>query len=138
MNSITSWARKANSNNLAAPITLDATASGWASEHSAFDLIIIVNLLHLISKVETTRLISEASQALNIQGTMLIYGPFMRGDRFESEGDERFHHSLVAQDSDIGYKSFESVQDLQTKAGLFTEATHEMPANNLMLVSIKQ
>ena len=136
--SIKSWVQHADAPNLVDPITLDASASGWASQHAPFDLIILVNLLHLISMPEAERIIAEASNALTKGGAFLIYGPFRRGDSFASEGDERFHHSLSTQDPDIGYKSFESIQALQTDAGLTVKATIEMPANNLMLAAMKQ
>jgi len=135
--SIQSWVRESDLANLNDPITLDATISGWASDYQPFDLIIMVNLLHLISMAETERMIAEASKALNNGGAMLIYGPFLRGDRFASEGDESFHNSLFAQDSDIGYKSFQSIQSLQTEAGLTVQSVHDMPANNLMLAATK-
>ena len=136
--SIQSWGREAGLSNLNAPMVLDATVSGWASNHQPFDLIILVNLLHLISAAESERLISEAAVALAVGGALLIYGPFMRGDQFASEGDERFHLSLCAQDPDIGYKSFQSVQSLQSDAGLNGRAVHKMPANNLMLAARKE
>ena len=136
--SINSWVQKVDRGNLAKPIHLDATKSGWASEYPTFDLIILVNLLHLISVNETQRLILEASNSLAAGGTMLIYGPFMRGNRFASNGDERFHNLLSAQDPDIGYKSFESIQRMQSDAKLHTNTLHQMPANNLMLSAIKR
>ena len=135
--SIDSWAAKTDLNNLLNPITLDATTSGWAANHSSFDLIVVINLLHLISVSETQKLIDEASKALVSGGLIFIYGPFMRGNRFASDGDEQFHHSLSTQDPDIGYKSFESIQSLQTKAGLSIQTPQEMPANNLVLCAIK-
>jgi len=119
------------------PVTLDASKSGWAADYQPLDLIVIVNLLHLISAAEMARIVVESSKALAQGGALLIYGPFLRGDRFASDGDERFHHSLSTQDPDIGYKSFESVQAVQAEAGLSPNAPHEMPANNLMLSARK-
>lgn len=133
--SIKSWIREAAASNVAEPIILDASVSGWAAKHRKFDLIILVNLLHLISQREAETVIAEAAQALVSGGRLVIYGPFMRGDVFASEGDERFHRSLSAQDPDIGYKSFQSVQRIQRSSGLEVETAHEMPANNLMLVA---
>lgn len=136
--SIKSWISDAATENLAEPIVLDATAPGWAALHRSFDVIILVNLLHLISQPEAETVIAESASALSSGGRLMIYGPFMRGAGFASEGDERFHGMLAAQDPDIGYKSFQSVQDIQRSSGLEVEAIHEMPANNLMLVAAKR
>ena len=136
--SIKGWIGEATATNVAEPIVLDASLPGWAKKHRAFDVIVVVNLLHLIGQSEAETVIAEAAQVLTPGGRLVIYGPFMRGDSFASEGDERFHRLLAAQDADIGYKSFQSVQDLQRSNGLEVEATHEMPANNLMLVAAKR
>lgn len=138
INSIDSWVQHIDLDNLLEPILLDATVFGWGADHSQFDLVILVNLLHLISMAETENLIAETSDALTKNGVMLIYGPFRRGQHFASDGDEQFHHSLSAQDPSIGYKSFENIQHLQTNAGLHINIPHELPANNLMLVATKQ
>lgn len=136
--SIQSWIAAAGATNIAEPIVLDAGVPGWADQQRSFDLIVMVNLLHLISQREAEAVIAGAAQALSSDGTLIIYGPFKRGDAFASEGDERFHHALSAQDADIGYKSFQCVQDMQRSCGLEIRATHQMPANNLMLVAAKR
>lgn len=136
--SIKSWIDEAGATNVAEPIVLDASVPGWAKRHRQFDVIILVNLLHLITQQEAETVIAEAAHALVSGGRMVVYGPFMRGNAFASEGDERFHLSLSAQDPDIGYKSFQTVQDFQRTSGLDIEATHEMPANNLMLIAAKR
>jgi len=132
--SIQSWVLEAALENFLRPIILDATGVGWSSTQQPYDVIILVNLLHLISVDETESLIAEAAKALNPGGVQLIYGPFMRGDRFASEGDESFHNSLYAQDQSIGYKPYQSIQTLQTEAGLSVQTPHEMPANTTSAV----
>ena len=136
LTSIAAWRAEVKLPNILAPILLDATTSGWARD-ADLDLIILSNLLHLISVTEAATVITESAKALNSGGVFLIYGPFMRDTEFASEGDRRFHESLHGQDPDIGYKSFQSVQDIQRGAGLKTQNPIEMPANNLMLVATK-
>jgi len=114
---------------------LDASRRGWAKNWPPQDLILFSNLLHLISEVEAKTVLTEAVQALAMGGVFLIYGPFLRGDRFASEGDRRFDQSLRAEDAEIGYKAFEWVQSILSDAGLKTEPPIKMPANNLLLVA---
>lgn len=135
--SIRKWVGETDCTNLLDPVILDATVAGWSSQHNGFDLIILVNLLHLISAAEARILIDEAAEALAPRGRFIAYGPFMRGESFASEGDQKFHASLVSQDPEIGYKSFEHIQNLQSDAGLIPDPKIEMPASNLILAAQK-
>ncbi|WP_425043358.1 DUF938 domain-containing protein [Primorskyibacter sp. S87] len=121
--------------NVATAISLDATVPGWSKRHSGQDLIVLINLLHLISDDEVFTLIREAAQALAPSGRFVIYGPFKRGGELTSAGDERFHASLAEQDPEIGYKDdFDMIDQLQD-AGLEMVSVVEMPANNLSLIA---
>ena len=128
---------QAGFSNLADPVLMDATAPGWADKLPPQDLIILVNLLHLISAPEANALIAEACRALAPGGALLIYGPFLRDNHFASPGDESFHKALRAQDPEIGYKSFQDIQSRQSDGGLVPEPVIEMPANNLILTARK-
>lgn len=124
-------------NNVALALALDATAPGWGEQHGPQDLIVLVNLLHLISTPETEHLISQVATALTPGGRVVLYGPFQRGGDLTSEGDRAFHASLVEQDPEIGYKDDFGIMDLLQDAGLEMVEVIEMPANNLALVAEK-
>lgn len=133
--SIDAWAASVNAPNLRKAIELDATAPHWGAEHAGQDLILLVNLLHLISTDEARQLISEAAQALAPEGRFIIYGPFLRAGETISEGDASFDASLRAQDPEIGYKDDFDVIDWLHDAGLTLVDVVEMPANNLAIVA---
>lgn len=137
LKSIAAWQRSEGTENVLPAKYLDAGSSAWSGEFSEQDLILLVNLLHLISDVEGRNVVDEMAQALVPGGYAVIYGPFKRGEIFASEGDEKFHQSLRSQDVEIGYKSFEQIQEWQKMAGLLLLASVEMPANNLMLIAQK-
>lgn len=132
--SIRTYVMDAELPNLAPPMMLDATAAGWGAKSGPIELLVLVNLLHLISVSEAQTLISEAAAALAAGGQFLIYGPFLRGGEFTSDGDAQFHASLIGQDEEIGYKDDFDVIDLAQGAGLTLLNHLEMPANNLALV----
>lgn len=123
--------------NLLAPQTLDATVPGWGQDRSV-DLVVLVNLLHLISEPEAQTLITEAARALRANGVLVIYGPFMRAGELTSDGDRTFHQSLIAHDPDIGYKDDFDTLDQMVEAGLSITLVGEMPANNLALVATRE
>ena len=135
--SIEAWRREAGLQNILPPVLMDASEAGWSARHSGQNVIFFSNLLHLISDTEAEMVITEAAKALASAGVLAVYGPFMRGERFASEGDQRFHESLRAQDADIGYKAVGWVQMAQKTAGLSVLEPISMPANNLILVARK-
>lgn len=133
--SIRAWAAEAGLPNLRDPVALDAATPGWAEAHGGADLILLVNLLHLIPTPDAQAIVAEAGRALAPGGTFILYGPFMRGGELTSEGDRTFHASLKAQDPAIGYKDDFDVVDWLHAAGLSLAELVEMPANNLAFVA---
>lgn len=127
----------ANVANVAKALHLDATARGWSADHSGQDLIVLINLLHLISAAEAQVIVSETAQALAPGGTFILYGPFSRDGVLTSEGDQRFDAQLRGADPAIGYKDTRDIKFWLKEAGLDVTAPFEMPANNLAFVSRK-
>lgn len=132
--SIRSWSDDEHLTNLKPPCLLDATAEGWAAEHRDQDLILLVNLLHLISTKETKILVEEISKALVSKGISIIYGPFMRSGKLTSKSDMEFHQSLINTDPGLGYKNDIDMLNLFGEAGLMHLSTENMPANNLAFI----
>jgi len=137
MKSIDAHASDADLPNLHPAIDLDATAPDWSSAHGGQDLIVLVNLLHLISTPEARTLLSEAAAALAPGGVLFVYGPFLRDGEATSEGDAGFDASLRAQDPEIGFKDDWDVIDWLHGAWLELLAVVEMPANNLSIIARK-
>lgn len=135
--SIQAYADETGLPNIAAPVMLDATAPGWGADHAGQDLIVLVNLLHLISTDEARTLIREAAAALAPDGLFVIYGPFLRSGELISDGDRAFHAALTTHDPETGYKDDTAVTTWLQSEGLKLVQTVEMPANNLALVAAK-
>lgn len=132
--SIDAYRSEAQLPNLRAPIRLDACASGWSQCAEQYDLILAVNLLHLISTSAAKVLITETASALSPGGTLMIYGPFLRDNQTTSDGDARFHADLQSADPAIGYKDRDAVLGWGQNAGLARAQCIDMPANNLALI----
>ncbi len=123
--------------NVSAAAHIDAVQVGWHEAFGKQNLIVLINLLHLISWPEVETLITEAALALEHGGRLVLYGPFKRAGRLTSDGDQRFHDALKQQDPDIGYKDDGQMRDLLHARGLQLEESVEMPANNLAFVAKK-
>lgn len=123
--------------NVVDAVALDATAQGWHTEFAGQDLIVLINLVHLISWPETQMLVTETAQALAPKGRFILYGPFKRSGQLTSDGDQRFHDALVQQDAEIGYKNDEDIAALMRAQNLTVVGMVEMPANNLAFIAEK-
>lgn len=135
LRSIDAHAADAGLSNINPSMHLDAAVPGWGASHGGLDLIVLVNLLHLIGSDESRNVITEAAAALAPGGTLFLYGPFARDGALTSDGDRRFDAQLRAADPAIGYKDTADMHRWLTEAGLAAEPPHEMPANNLAFVA---
>ncbi|MCR9127760.1 MAG: class I SAM-dependent methyltransferase [Rhodobacteraceae bacterium] len=134
--SIRAYAGDAGLGNLCAPRNLDACAPGWGTaEPEPSDLIVLINLLHLIGADEAAILIAEAGNALAPGGCLVLYGPFRREGALVSTADADFDAALRAADPRIGYKNDAQIVEWIFDAGLRLDETVRMPANNLAFVA---
>lgn len=136
LSSIAAWATHAGGPNLQSPIVLDATSPGWSDQWADQDVILLVNLLHLIPAPAARALFAEAALAMAKNGLLLIYGPFLRDGKATSDGDAAFDAHLRTQNPAIGCKDLGWVAGELRAVGLSVK-TEEMPANNLMLIARK-
>ena len=137
LDSIKAYITETNQANINMPISLDATAENWAKKINTYNVIIAINIFHLISNKEMKSLIRESSLALQTSSYFVIYGPFMRGGELTSDQDLKFHTSLFKCDPDIGYKNdFDLLDEIEAN-NLSPEAIIEMPSNNLMFIAKK-
>lgn len=130
--SIAAWRRAAGLGNLDAPLELDV-ADAWPIGRGEAQAVLAVNLLHLVPAPFVARLFDGARAALSEGGRALVYGPFLRGEAYASDGDRAFDAALRGRDPAIGYKSVESVCAAALAAGLAPVGRDAMPANNLLL-----
>ena len=131
--SIAAWRAHDPQPNLRNPVVLDAASPGWAKAWPGQDVVLIINLLHLIPTDLAATILKQSARALGSKGKLMVYGPFLRDGKTTSDGDAAFDASLRAQDPSIGYKDLAWVQAQFEQAALAMRVT-EMPANNLMLV----
>ncbi|MEX0339950.1 MAG: DUF938 domain-containing protein [Arenibacterium sp.] len=129
--SINAYIDDSDRQNILPPVELDATAPSWSAKHAGFELILLVNLLHLVSDHEAKTLIGEAALAASDTGLILLYGPFKRNGELTSHGDKRFHASLTGEDPEVGYKDDQDILAWLRNVGFHHIEMVDMPANNL-------
>lgn len=101
LDSIAAWRRESGAKNLAEPMAIDI-ANPWPIARGRVQVVLTINLLHLIPEPLVSRLFEEARLALSDGGRMIVYGPFLRGSSYASDGDRAFDASLRARDPVIG------------------------------------
>lgn len=131
--SITAWSAQ-STGRIRPPLQMDATGPGWGRNLGRFEVVLLVNLLHLIPAAGAMTLLAGLPDVLAPGGLACIYGPFLRDGQPSSPGDAAFDASLRAQDARLGYKDLTWVEQNLIVAGLAV-TRREMPANNLMLLA---
>lgn len=132
--SIEAWRRHCGAENFKPPVHLDATVLPWAETLGRFNVIVLINLLHLLSEAEVENLLRGVAAALKPGGSFVLYGPFKRAGMLTSPGDEAFDAHLRAQDPAIGYKNDVWVRTRAADYGLGVWKVAKMPANNVGFV----
>ncbi|MDF1728068.1 MAG: DUF938 domain-containing protein [Sulfitobacter sp.] len=135
--SIDARVAEAGVTNSASAVPLDLGTPGWSDEWPPFDLIVLVNLLHLLPTPTVTTGLQEIGKALAPGGLFLLYGPFKRAGVLTSAGDARFDAELREADPLIGYKDDRDLHRWAADAGLTVTDQIEMPANNLVFLCRK-
>ncbi len=124
--------------NIDPPRDLDISRPGWAEGEAPADLVILVNLLHLISGAAMQNALDGIAATLKTGGLAVLYGPFLRDGETTSAGDAAFHAELRRRDPAIGYKDVADVVASAVRRGLIHFETVRMPANNLLMAFEKR
>lgn len=128
---ISQWLQDNPAGNLLYPIELDLNAP-WPVEK--VDAIYTANTLHIVSWPLVQAFFTGASEHLNLQGKLCIYGPFNYQGKYTSESNAGFDMWLKERDSESAIRDIEAIIALADNAGLSLENDHAMPANNRLLV----
>lgn len=118
--------------NLARPAYLDVLELPWSVQTA--DAIYTANLLHISPAAVCTHLFAGGHAALNTGGLLIVYGPFKKGGRHTSKGNERFDADLRARNPAWGIRDQENVVETGASHGFVLQEDVRMPANNRMLI----
>jgi len=118
--------------NLLPPIELDVQSAPWPLVRA--DAVLCSNMIHVAPWAATTALMRGAGAALSPEGVLVLYGPYRRGGRHTSPGNEEFDRALRAENPEWGVRDAEAVIAEAGREGLALREIVEMPANNLILV----
>lgn len=134
--SIASWLKQTPAPNVNAPLPLDVHDAIWPAHDVA--AVVCINMIHIAPPSATGALLRGAGNVIAPGGILFLYGPYRRQGRHTSPSNEAFDAQLKAQNPEWGVRNLEDVVQLAGTVGLELEGTHDMPANNLVVVLRKR
>ncbi|MCU0550498.1 MAG: class I SAM-dependent methyltransferase [Leptolyngbya sp. Prado105] len=135
--SIAAWREFEPTENLAAPLNIDARDAVWNVEDSIC-AIVNINMIHISPWSACLGLMAGANRLLPSGGILYLYGPYQQGGSHTAPSNEMFDQSLQLQNPDWGVRHLEEVIAAAQKQNLELLSTIAMPANNLSVVFQKQ
>ena len=123
-------------NNLRSAVELDVRQPTWPV--GSVNAVFTANTLHIMSWPEVISLFQGVGQVLISHGVLCIYGPFRYSGRYTSDSNEAFDRMLQQRDPESGIRDMDAITALAQQHGLRLYKDHDLPANNRLLVFIKE
>lgn len=133
---IRAWCESAGCPTLAEPLAFDIHDNGWPV--SDFDAVFSSNTAHIMDWPTAQLMIKRVAEKLPTGGIFALYGPFNYHGQFTSESNARFDVWLKEQQPHQGIRDFEEVNAVAVRHGMTLFEDNAMPANNRLLVWVKQ
>jgi hypothetical protein len=122
--------------NLRPPLELDVLQPEWPPLDA--DAVFSANTLHIMGWPEVEAFCHGAGRLLAGGGTLAVYGPFRYCGTYTSRSNADFDRMLRERDAASGIRDFEAVDRLARLAGLEFQRDVTMPANNQLLVWLRE
>lgn len=130
------WLKESKAKNITGPIRFEVGRGNFPRE--SFDLIFTANTFHILSWKECKTLMKMWARRLRKGAKVMIYGPFKYNGDFTSESNREFDLKLKDDHPQRGIRAFEDINWIMIKNGFLLHHDYEMPANNRMLVYIRE
>ncbi len=115
------------------PLNLDMSDPVSCSQLTRkYDVIFSANMIHIAPISAVYGLAELAAQVLNDVGSVVLYGPFLRGEA-TAPSNLDFDASLKRRNPEWGVRDLEAVKHIFAKRGLKDVTLSDMPKNNFVL-----
>lgn len=122
--------------NVAPPLSLDVRTA--EPPHEEYDAVYTCNTAHIMCEAAVERLPPLVSSALRDHGVFCCYGPFRRNGRFNAPSNEAFDASLRSRNPAMGVRELSVIDAALAKYGVVRQRVYAMPANNLLVIWMKE
>ncbi len=128
------WLQDAELTNMLPLVELDVTQEKWPS---GFDAAFTANTAHIMPWEVTKLMIQRVGENLPKGGLFALYGPFKYKGEFTTPSNAQFDVWLKERGAHQGIRDIEHVIDVAASVGLTMTEDNSMPANNQLLVFLK-
>lgn len=136
--SIEAWIAAEGLANVRAPVAIDTRQAIWGVEDEMpLAAMISLNMIHIAPWESALGLLAGAGRLLQPDGTLYLYGPFMRNGAHTAPSNAAFDADLKRRDPRWGVRDIDDLVREAAPHGLELREAIEMPANNLSLVFAK-
>jgi len=126
------WSAYSN-HDFSPPLNLDMTdPTSKAQVSSKYDAMFSANMIHIAPMSAVYGLAEFAAATLSLRGKMVLYGPFLMGDR-SAPSNLDFDASLKRRNPAWGVRDLDAVKHIFAKQGFNRAALRDMPKNNFIL-----
>jgi SAM-dependent methyltransferase len=146
--SIAAWREECPTDNLLAPIALDAGETRWPVEQEPLPeplrglnfqqepivAIANINMIHISPWSACIGLMAGAQRILPAGGILYLYGPYKQAGEHTAPSNAEFDRSLQMQNPEWGVRNLEDVIATAQTHNLSWVKTYAMPANNLSVI----
>jgi len=130
--SIEAWREDSGLSNLRQPIVIDAGNPEWPIDRA--DAILNINMAHISPWAASLGLIAGAATVLAPEGSLILYGPWLKDGIETASSNLAFDADLKSRDPQWGLRRVEDFAQAAAAKGFDLVETRSMPANNLMLL----
>jgi Protein of unknown function (DUF938) len=148
LTSIAAWREDCPTDNLLAPIALDACESTWPVEQEPLPepwrglniqqepimAIANINMIHISPWSACIGLMAGAQRILPTGGILYLYGPYKQAGQHTAPSNAEFDRSLQMQNPEWGVRNLEDVIATAQTHNFSWVKTYAMPANNLSVI----
>ncbi len=136
--SIDAWAAHLGLDNVRPALDVDVTRDDWWAALPGPGVVYCANMIHIAPWAACLGLLRGAGELLEPGGALVLYGPFTQQGVETVASNVAFDESLKSRNAEWGLRALEAVDAEASTHGLIREATHSMPANNLLVVYRRQ
>lgn len=133
---IAAWLEDAGLDNVSGPLALDVTDHPWPVVD--VDHVFTANTCHIMPWDAVCAMFTGVGERLPAGGRMVVYGPFSYGGRHTSDSNRAFDEKLRAEGVGMGVRDYDALVEQAVKSGLQPSDDFEMPANNRLLVFVRE
>lgn len=131
------WLEELDADKRLEPLELDVNLSEqWPTMQ--YQAAYSANAVHIMSWPSVVAMFGGLGNILLPGAKLTLYGPFNYGGEYSSDSNARFDEWLKARDPNSGIRDFEALDKLANEQGLILHQDYAMPANNRILIWIKQ